>query len=397
MRFNHILVRVVLVAASTLVTLLVCEGVVRVVAPQRITPPLADAVDGIITYRPNAQGRLAVPGTFDVMISITSQRFRGREELALFPGPGVVRIAALGDSFTFGDGAKDDETYPADLERILHESFGNPQVEVLNAGVGGTGTGEKALLYEVWVKQFHPRVVVLTVVGNDVDDDLERGLFFADKDGIVLPRSREEIRAAYRWLDWIHRVLRVLPGYFFLAQHSQLLSLLRAQVQKAIRLRVGTPFSNDAIFVGVKSSEELIWKKGLRVMAGEINWLKQRTQGSGARLVVVFFPEREVVYGSQAPCADEVRWKSAAISKTLAQVCSRESIPFLDATPLFHERAAQPADALYYNVREETHPTPAGYRLFAEAVSAFLLQQGILATTGSPSAAELGSAKKEKR
>ena len=37
------------------------------------------------------------------------------------------------------------------------------------------------------MKQFHPHIVVLTVISNDVDDDLDRGLFVLNPNGEVRP------------------------------------------------------------------------------------------------------------------------------------------------------------------------------------------------------------------
>ena len=51
---------------------------------------------------------------------------------------GTVRIAALGDSVTFGYGVALEESFPKVLERILNET--RPGHEVLNFGVGGYNT-----------------------------------------------------------------------------------------------------------------------------------------------------------------------------------------------------------------------------------------------------------------
>jgi lysophospholipase L1-like esterase len=61
-------------------------------------------------------------------VSTNSRGFRGVREFALPKPPGVVRIVALGDSLTFGEGVKDDETWPAQLEGAL------PGTEVANLG-----------------------------------------------------------------------------------------------------------------------------------------------------------------------------------------------------------------------------------------------------------------------
>jgi len=56
----------------------------------------------------------------------------------------------------------------------------------------------------------------------------------------------------------------------------------------------------------------------------------------------------------------------------LREVASKERIPFTDLTPVIRERAGQLDEPLYYNGRLDTHPTPKGYRIIAEAVATFL-------------------------
>jgi lysophospholipase L1-like esterase len=60
--------------------------------------------------------------------STNSRGMRGTREFALPKPSAVVRIVALGDSFTFGVGVPDDATWPAQLEAGL------PGVEVANLG-----------------------------------------------------------------------------------------------------------------------------------------------------------------------------------------------------------------------------------------------------------------------
>jgi hypothetical protein len=67
---------------------------------------------------------------------INSAGFRDRE----FPIPkpeGVFRIAAIGDSVTYGHECAQEAAYPKQLERLLNLAAGDaaPRYEVLNFGV----------------------------------------------------------------------------------------------------------------------------------------------------------------------------------------------------------------------------------------------------------------------
>lgn len=79
---------------------------------------------------------------------------------------GTLRILAVGDSCTFGSGAGQDETWPAQLESRLADRLARP-VEVLNAGVPGF-TSYQALRY-LGLEGFalEPDAVVFTSGIND--------------------------------------------------------------------------------------------------------------------------------------------------------------------------------------------------------------------------------------
>lgn len=78
--------------------------------------------------------------------------------------PGTFRIVVLGDSYTFGQGVKRDETFPNRLERILHNRNGKIIFEVVNLGFCGLNTaGELQILSELginpitWQPDYHYR------------------------------------------------------------------------------------------------------------------------------------------------------------------------------------------------------------------------------------------------
>ena len=346
--------KLTLLIASLAITLFCLELLVRGFFPQSVVVPWQDKVDGITAPRPNVQGRHAIPNTFDVTISFSSQRFRGTRTFPQTPTPGAVRIAALGDSFTFGYGANDDESYPADLERALQ----GDHAEVINAANAGTGTGEQALWYDIWVKAFHPRILILTVTSNDVDDDAARQLFTLDNMGAALPRPRPASS-----VQRPRRIINAFPGYSYLAEHSQLWGLIRNGLS-AVLAPKGVTLANPDDFD----------KKGLPLMSAEVRWLNNLAHQEDCRLVVVFVPSRESIYASSAPWANDIRWKSSAIVKTLSSFCTKDQIPFLDLSDQLKMRST---DKLYYDGLD-THPTPNGYRAIAEIIGGFLVEQKLL-------------------
>lgn len=160
-------------------------------------------------------------------VNHNSHGFRGKLEFTL--NPQSSRIFAVGDSFTYGLGVKDEETFSAYLSQIS-------RMEVINAGVNAYGVDQALLTWEKKGKLFQPKTVVL---GYYVDDffrnaltirDRPKPYFFYDKieqefrlNGIPVPELQllesEEITVLKRRLrviealSWMQRKVQQKLGY----------------------------------------------------------------------------------------------------------------------------------------------------------------------------------------
>ena len=85
------------------------------------------------------------------------------------PGAAAVRIVGLGDSFMFGWGVSDEETYLARLEARLRERFPSRSWQVVNTAVPGYNTAMEVETLARKALGLEPRIVVLEIVGNDLD------------------------------------------------------------------------------------------------------------------------------------------------------------------------------------------------------------------------------------
>ena len=347
---SEFLKRIGLVMAATAFALLLGEGLVRALGRYDMSFPYVEDWNGITAGRPGAHGRHRVDNVFDVSVSFNQQRFRGAAETKPEPAPGALRIAAIGDSFTMGWGAEDDQTYPARLQALLQQELGRP-VEVLNAGVGGTGTGEQAQYYQRWVGGFHPAIVVLGVNASDTDDDHLRELFTVGADGVGIPRSAEAISQSRRRFRRFRALVLSLPGFDFLDKHSRLFGLVRNLVWDISHRRKWTePDALDA---------------ALRLTAAEIRWLDGQVRESGGRLFVIYMPQRQAIY---PPRTEEERLLEERLAAMLQDLCAKEQIPFSDLTPATRAEAAHSSQPIYYT-RRDLHPTPQGYAVFAQQVA----------------------------
>jgi lysophospholipase L1-like esterase len=99
-------------------------------------------------------------------IAFNSYGMRGAE-----PAPpeqqGLIRVAAAGDSFTFGLGVQADEAWPAVLQGSLTHQ--DRPVEVLNFGVCAYSVDDDLAVLEHKTPAWSPRVVVMGYFFNDPD------------------------------------------------------------------------------------------------------------------------------------------------------------------------------------------------------------------------------------
>ena len=86
--------------------------------------------------------------------------FRG-EEIQINT-PGRIRIAVLGDSFTWGAGVAEEDRYPEVAQRLLEEEY-----YVMNLGISGWSTCAEAKYLEKAYKVLKPDIVVIGFCYND--------------------------------------------------------------------------------------------------------------------------------------------------------------------------------------------------------------------------------------
>jgi hypothetical protein len=101
-------------------------------------------------------------------VTTNSHGFRGPELQPSKPA-GSFRIVGLGDSYMFGQGVSDGETYMAQLTESLRASSRARAWEVINTAVPGYNTVMEVATLQEKGLHWQPDLIVLEVVGNDFD------------------------------------------------------------------------------------------------------------------------------------------------------------------------------------------------------------------------------------
>jgi len=137
-------------------------------------------------FTPNREFRLIASknNEYDVGIRINNHGFRGRD-VSRKKKPKTTRIMAMGDSFVFGIGAREDQTIPFLFEKFLAKEGVN--AEVINAGFGSYSPLLHYLKTKDKYLKFKPDLVLYFFDFSDLSDDwrYERSLVYDDKGGIL--------------------------------------------------------------------------------------------------------------------------------------------------------------------------------------------------------------------
>ena len=81
----------------------------------------------------------------------------------------TFRIVGIGDSYMFGQGVFDEETYLARLATLLVDNPARPRVETVNLAVPGFNTAMEVEMLRERGAALDPDLVLIEIVGNDLD------------------------------------------------------------------------------------------------------------------------------------------------------------------------------------------------------------------------------------
>jgi hypothetical protein len=170
---------------------------------------------------------------------INSQGFRDVRDFPYEKNKGVVRVLLLGDSFTIGYEARQDETFGAVLERRLREK--GHDVEVINAGVSGFSTAEELVFLEQEGLRYQPDVIVLGFFTNDLVDNLRADLYRV-QDG-KLKIHKKEYLPAIKTRDYLNS----FSLYRWLGQHSYFWNFLNVAATLVVKKAVEAVNKQDVV------------------------------------------------------------------------------------------------------------------------------------------------------
>ena len=208
---------------SLLIGLIIGEIIIRIFFPQVISPVqfYYDSKLGGMIPVPNQKGFKSHPHDYYYEYQNNEIGMRDTRQLESYKKY-PYKILAIGDSFTYGWGVNDDETFC----KLLEKKINKDSVAVLNAGASGSGTDYALSFFQVRGSELYPKVVLYFYYENDFVDNSENRYYTIKKDSIVSTAINKSAN-----LNAIQKnKLADSKIYNWFASHSHLFNMIRTQV-----------------------------------------------------------------------------------------------------------------------------------------------------------------------
>ncbi len=373
--------KLLLVAGSVFVTLVIVELCLRITGFSDPTLLYISDRDRGIALRPMAEGWWRNEGA--AYIRINGDGLRDREHARAKPA-GTLRIAVLGDSYAEALQVPLEDTFWSEIERRLQtcQNTNGRRVEVLNFGVSGYGTAQELITLRQHVWDYSPDIVLLAfTTGNDLNDNLAqlsndtlRPYFVYRDDKLMLDMSTLNPRNAS--LRFRLRESSAGNVFVWFRDHLRVVQLLNVGLRaittsgesnndrslkggdhqsgenavpanRAGGSRLGAfesaePGLEDRVYY--EPTDE-VWKEAWRVTEGLISEMHDEVKNHGARFAVVTLSSSIQV----SPNADEYEQTLRASGlkdlfypeRRIAAFGQRRAFPVLNLAPLLKAYAEQ--------------------------------------------------------
>lgn len=359
-----------LILTSTLGGLLLCEGIVRLAAPQRLDadlPGLYDPDDDLV-FRLK-KGFRAAYSNFEFHVLVETNKLGLREREIGPKQPGTFRILGLGDSFSFANGVTLEETYFKRLESCLNSSP-TRSYHVINAAVPAHSLIQEFRYLQRYGMDLDPDAVLIGFyVGNDFFDSKE--LF--DEHGTPLIYVQDGDLYSKKPADVEPNIIRAMtsPVRRFLQTRSHLYIFIRNRSSDLLaRLGLRAPIPPPEFSVKELSPR---MREGWDLTQRLLLELSSFTQQREKTLHVVILPTIYQVYESvwneyvRVNKLDPGLYDLDKPQRILTEFCAKHDIACIDVLPAMR-RAANDTQLFY---RVDSHFNPQGHRVVADLLCAY--------------------------
>ena len=304
---------------------------------------------------------------------------------ALEENPRALQVVTIGDSFTFGDEVSDNETWPAQLERLLQQ--GGVPARVFNLGTNAYGIDQAILRFARDGAPLRPDVVILGLQPENLMRNVNvlRPFFFPDT---TLPLSKprfilrgDELQLHNQPTLTREEILEFLenPASHLLARHEQwlderyeetfwqpsvLLSLLSQRLDAAGFAQRGPPSRTSGTELATNRREAEMLQLGTALLAK----FAAAAKAIGALPLLVYLPRRAEL---ETQLAGQDLWYSEWLAQETTNIANdsaradQPEPPDLQGQPELPGPADRAGDTQHAIVRPEADMTVVTDELFA--------------------------------
>lgn len=341
------------------VALVLAEGAIRLLRPQTVwvlDPGLfTEDGEGFYRLRPGHHGRSGNRTEFDHAVTIDEHGLR--QNTIDDTTEARERLLVIGDSFAFGVGVEDDETFAALLPEALRDAGSPLRLATLNGGIPGLGLPQQVRWLERHGLDLAPdRLLVAVYLGNDLlDATVDTAPWRIVRGQMATPGSPTGVR------QWLYL-------------HSHLFVFAKGAVAPLRQRFSGGPSPTDpahAMLDVYAHRPTRAIRTGVARTRDALARLAEVAAQRGIPVAAMLIPARVQVDPQDFATSIEARglhpeaYDAAQPTTVFRTLLAEQRIPTLDLTTAFAGRTA-----LYFPI--DRHWTADGHRLAATSLARFL-------------------------
>ncbi len=322
------------------------------------------------------------PDKAESLINLNIYGFRG-EDFEIEAKEGDKRVVFIGDSFTEGYLAADNETIPVAFQNELNAK-GKPY-EVLNLGIGGTDFNNYMKLMGAQLPLLKPDHAIIVMHGNDlppnpfIPDYFEKIPEYKYNSPFV-PRAIKVI-SDYFADKTVPRIWRSEPFIFFESvpapsnpwsnpeKTDKYANLLRKDIIESMKIGRFNPFAYDEYSMLLQRLPQEF------KISEHLGALQNFTEQFGKKVYLVYIPAKNQVSDYYNKYFKEFSSDTSVVSlmgenyqihaEILRKNCQSLGIPFFDCTELIKEQE-NTGNHLYWEY--DAHFRPKGYMFIGKEI-----------------------------
>lgn len=346
--------RLLMLFVSITVSLIFCEILIRIVAPQNLIGQRFEQTEKGLAVNRSRGSSIEQNGNHVARYAYYYPHLR---DTPLKEG---IRILMVGDSFTFGVLLNKTDTIAHHLQQYADEEFGKEKFCFLNAGTGGWGTADYVAFVDDFGEEIKPGIILVLLNTDDIGRSVKSRLFsFASETGLGVKRN--VLRRNY-----FKGIINSIPGYQWLIEHSHLAQLLKAAALLVYEEN-RAPIRPVDITKG-PSSDELNVPSSYSSKLGQalFTHLKETCSRRATELYIV-------TTGWQSVKKSENYREPTRVFMSQAQEFFKSlDVPFCDISPQIIKIKKETGKQYSF---PEGHPNEEGSRLIAENIWQYFLKE----------------------